>query len=463
MVWDQLWINTPHVAYALLGGFIVLFSLFSLFIKERLYIGEATVAGIFGVIIGPHCLNWFNPNDWGNTDFITLELSRIVLVVQILAVAVELPPRYMLKHWFSVFVLLVPVMATGWIVCSLLFWGLMPTLTWVEALLCGACITATDPVLASAVVGKGKFARRVPGHLRNLLSAESGCNDGMAYPFAFVAIYIIQSPDNSAVAFKDWICLCVLYECVFGCFLGACIGWSSRHVIKFAERHNFIDRESFLVYYFVLAVFCAGIGTILGVDDLLVAFSCGTAFSWDGWFARKTEESHVSNVIDLLLNLTYFVYFGAIVPWQSFQAPEWGIYSWRLAVIAILVILLRRIPAMLAAKPFIRDIRTWREAFFCGHFGPIGVGAVFMSLIALAEIEHDDPTPLATLPPPGSDHYNVIVVIWPIVTFMIVASIVIHGSSIAVFTLGKRINTMAITISNTTGNTGPSWLNRLPG
>ncbi|KAF5092507.1 hypothetical protein D0Z00_004551 [Geotrichum galactomycetum] len=192
MAWDQLWINKPHLAYAVIGGFTTVFSLISLFVKEKLYIGEATVATIFGVIVGPHCLNWFAPTTWGNTDNITLELSRIVLVVQIFAVAVELPKKYMLKHWLSVFLLLLPVMTFGWLISSVFIWKLVPTLSWIEALVIAACVTATDPVLASAVVGKGKFARRVPGHLRNLLSAESGSNDGMAFPFAYLALSCIH-------------------------------------------------------------------------------------------------------------------------------------------------------------------------------------------------------------------------------------------------------------------------------
>ena len=42
-----------------------------------------------------------------------------------------------------------------------------------------------------------------------------------------------------------------------------------------------IDRESFLSFYFVLAIFCAGVGTLLGTDDLLVAFAAGCAFAWE--------------------------------------------------------------------------------------------------------------------------------------------------------------------------------------
>ncbi|KAK9456841.1 Sodium/hydrogen exchanger family-domain-containing protein [Dipodascopsis uninucleata] len=463
MAWDQLWINKPHLAYAIIGGFTSIFSLISLFVKEKLYIGEATVATIVGIIFGPHALKLFDPSTWGNVDYITLEVSRIVLIVQIFAVGVELPKKYMLRHWLSVFYLLVPVMAAGWLICSCFIWKLVPSLSWVEALVVSGCITATDPVLASAVVGKGKFSKRVPGHLRNLLSAESGCNDGMAFPFTYLAIYLIRYTGSADEIFIHWFTRTVLYECVFGCILGTIIGYSGRHLIKFAETRNLIDRESFLVFYFVLALFCTGIGTILGSDDLLVAFSAGAAFAWDGWFAHKTEESHVSNVIDLLLNLAYFVYFGSIIPWNLYNVPDLGITPWKLVILALLVILFRRIPIMLMLKPLVPDIRTWREALFCGHFGPVGVGAIFTCIIARAELEHDSPTPLAELPAPGAENYVVVSVIWPVVTFLIIASIIVHGSSIAVFTLGKRLNTMAITMSYTTGNgNGPSWLSRLP-
>lgn len=368
----------------------------------------------------------------------------------------------MLRHWLSVTILLIPVMTFGWLIASVFIWKLVPTLRWIEALVLAACVTATDPVLASAVVGKGKFAQRVPGHLRNLLSAESGSNDGMAFPFAYLALSCILHEGHTRTIAFHFIVITVLYECIFGCVLGAVIGYTGRHLIKFAEKHNLIDRESFLVFYFVLALFCTGVGSIIGVDDLLVAFAAGCAFSWDGWFSHKTEESHVSDVIDILLNMAYFVYFGAIVPWQQFEAPEIGIRAWKLVIIAILIILFRRIPIMLALKPVIPDIKTWREALFCGHFGPIGVGAVFMSILSRAELEHEEPTPLAVLPGEEHPHYYVVACIWPVVTFLIIASIVVHGSSIAVFTLGKRLNNLTITMTYTTaGSQNQGWLSRL--
>ncbi|KFG82481.1 putative Na+/H+ antiporter CNH1 [Metarhizium anisopliae] len=463
MAWEQLDITKPHLVYIILGGFTSLFMLCSSFIKERMYIGEATVATLCGVIFGPHVANLIDPNSWGNTDIVTVEFSRIVLVVQCFAVGVELPKFYMEKHWKSVIFLLVPVMTVGWLLTSLFVWWMMPGLNWLDSLVVAACVTATDPVLASSVVGKGKFAKRVPKHLRDLLSAESGCNDGMAFPFIYLSLFLIQYNRNAGDVSFHFVVYVVLYECIFGAVYGFLIGYIARHGIKYAESHDLIDRESFLVFYFVVALFCAGSGSILGVDDLLVGFAAGVGFSNDGWFGEKTEESHVSNVIDLLLNLTYFVYFGTIIPWEQYNDGAFGMAAWRLVVIAIFVLLFRRIPIMMALKPFIPDVKNWREALFAGHFGPIGVGAIFVAILARAELEHDEPVPLGELPPPTAPHFALIYLVWPIVTFLVISSILIHGSSIAVFTLGKRINTLTLTMSYTAApDDGPSWMNRLP-
>ncbi|CAI5759667.1 unnamed protein product [Candida verbasci] len=469
MAWSQLELEAPHIAYACVGIFSTLFSLVSLFVKERLYIGEATVATIAGLILGPHCLNWFNPISWGNSDYITLEICRIVLCIQIVAVAVELPRKYMKKHWLSVAIFLLPVMTCGWLIVGLFIWVLIPHFNFADALLVSACVTATDPVLAAAVVGKGKFAERVPGHLRNLLSAESGCNDGMAFPFIYLSLFIIIYKGNAREIVKDWFCLTILWECIFGCVLGAVIGFVLRKLVAFAEDKNLIDRESFLAIFVFIAFISAGIGSMLGVDDLLVSFAAGTAFGWNGAFARKTEESHVSTVIDLLLNLSFFVYFGAIVPWPMFNQADIGLNVWRLIILAFVIIFLRRIPAVVALKPFTPDVKTWREAFFCGHFGPIGVGAIFASILARKDLEGHyttEETPLHNLPNEEFPHYQLLSCIWPMVCFIVITSIIVHGSSVAVLTLGKRLNRMAITMSFTTTNgettQGTSnWMQRL--
>ncbi|GME86737.1 unnamed protein product [Ambrosiozyma monospora] len=467
-IWEHLNPDKVHVAYAVLAVFSTLFSLCSLFVKEKLYIGEASVATIFGLIVGPHCLDWFDPSSWGNQFYITLEISRILLCIEIIAVAVELPKKYIYKHFLSVFLLLIPVMTCGFLLIGLFIWLIIPNLKYSYGLLIAACITATDPVLAQAVVGKGKFARRVPAHLRNLLSAESACNDGVSVPFVYLSLALILHSGKHAEIAKDFICVTVLYECVFGAIFGACIGYACRKTIRFAEEKDLIDRESLLAFYIFMACLCAGFGSILGIDDLLASFAAGAAFAWDGWFTEKTEESQVSTVIDLVLNLAYFVFFGAQIPWEQFNNGSLGLDWWRLVCLALVVLTLRRIPAVFAIKGFSPDIKSWKEALFVGHFGPIGVGAVFAAIIAVGDLEaevshiHHGPTDNY---PNGEEYHQLIRIIWPIVSFLIFTSIVVHGSSVAVLTLGRHLQTMTFTMTftraDTSGTTG-GWTSRLP-
>jgi NhaP-type Na+/H+ or K+/H+ antiporter len=462
-MWSHLDVNQPHLVYIIIGAFTSLFMLTSSLFKERLYIGEATVACCVGIMVGPIALGWVDPSNWGgNTDQMTLEFSRIVLVVQCFAVGVELPRRYMNRHWRSVSLLLIPVMTFGWLVTALVIWWMFrQQLTFMGSLCCAACVTATDPVLASSVVGKGKFAKRVPKHLRDLLSAESGCNDGMAFPFIYFALYWLRYGPTAEFA-RHWVGVTILYECVFGAIFGVTVGYIGRRLIRIAHERGWIDRESFLIFYLAISLFCAGAGSILGMDDLLIGFAAGVGFSNDGWFQEKTEETHVSNVIDLLLNLGFFVYFGTIIPWADYNNPTIGTDSWRLVVVALFVLFFRRIPVMMMFKPVIKDIKTWREALFAGHFGPIGVGALFVAIAAKGELLSHHTTPPATVDP-ANIHINIIRLVWPITTFLVICSIVVHGSSVAVFTLGKRINTLTLTFSYTNAaDDGPSWMDRLP-
>ncbi|QRV86568.1 Sodium/hydrogen exchanger family [Ceratobasidium sp. AG-Ba] len=464
-------VSTPHLAYTVLGGFVVMFGMFSLLIREKAslaYIGEAVIATVFGIIIGPYVAGIFDPRGWANShevvNEITLEVTRVVLAIGVFAIGVELPKQYMLKHWRSLFFLLVPVMTYGWFVSAALIYALIPNLNFLSSLVIAACLTPTDPILAAAVVG-GKYAdKHVPRHLTDLLKAESGCNDGAAFPFLFIAIYlIIEKSDRVAVG--EWFYVTWLYEVALGIAFGAVLGFGFRHLMRFCERKDLIDRQSYVAQYVSLAILTIGATTLLGSDDLLAAFACGTAFAWDGWFNRQTEESMFSNVIDLLFNCACFIFIGAWIPFEDFNAPELSISVWRLIVLGILVVLLRRMPIMLLLYKWIPDVHTLRECIFAGHFGPMGVGAVFISTLAATKL----PEPLEIEPNGelrGGGHPGQVDYlghsIQPVVAFMVLISIMIHGLSIPFFSLGKRVHSIRHTWSrhNTVEGGRPEWENQ---
>lgn len=74
-------------------------------------------------------------------------------------------------------------MTFGWLVCAGFIVAIFKT-DIATALLIAACLTPTDPVLAASILSNSQFSSRVPKRLRDMLSAESGCNDGISFPCA---------------------------------------------------------------------------------------------------------------------------------------------------------------------------------------------------------------------------------------------------------------------------------------
>jgi len=79
----------------------------------------------------------------------------------------------------------------------------------ISCLAIAACLTPTDPIVRVVIVGKSPFehsefhklitlipsgrplaTKKVPEELRNILSAEAAANDGFAFPFLSLAVYL---------------------------------------------------------------------------------------------------------------------------------------------------------------------------------------------------------------------------------------------------------------------------------
>ncbi|KAI9316984.1 Sodium/hydrogen exchanger family-domain-containing protein [Dichotomocladium elegans] len=436
------------VGIAILSGVVVLFGFVSMFIKERLFISEAFVALVVGIIAGPLVSNGFNPYQWGDTDEITKQITRCIIAIQVMAVGIDLPKHYLKREWITFSFLMLPVMIFMWLVSGLFIWAFIPPIDYLNSLVIAACVCPTDPILANSVV-KGRFAEKhVPTHIRNALSAESGGNDGMGFPFLFLALFLIGEP-GVGKAIGKWIYETCLFQIALSIVIGIVVGLVACKILQWSERNRLIDKPSFLCFGIALALFLMSMTGFSGSDDVLACFAAGNAFSWDDWFRRETEEAHLQDVIDMTLNLTVFVYIGAIIPWREFGNQEIGLTPWRLVVIAILILLFRRLPIVLALKPFMPAIRTYREAMFSGWFGPMGVGAVFLSMIAKEQMEkiYEDQV----------EKPVIIELISPVVLFIVLSSTLVHGSTIPLFQLGKRIRTRTLSITST----GSSNISRL--
>jgi sodium/hydrogen antiporter len=106
------------------------------------------------------------------------------------------------------------------------------------------------------------------------------------------------------------------------------------------------------------------------------------------WFRVETKDDTLQPTIDMLLNVSFFIWTGAVCPWSSF-AHNNVIPIYRLIFIGVLTLLFRRLPFVFAIHKRIHQIKEWRQAGFVGYFGPIGVSAVFYLYIALNFLEQN--------------------------------------------------------------------------
>jgi NhaP-type Na+/H+ or K+/H+ antiporter len=97
----------------------------------------------------------------------------------------------------------------------------------------------------------------------------------------------------------------------------------------------------------------------------------GSAISWDDNFNIQTKGDVFSPVLDLALNCICFIYIGAWLPFDQFDISELGISPWRLVLLVLVILALRRIPCLLILYKWLPEVSSWREALFCGHFGPV--------------------------------------------------------------------------------------------
>ncbi|KAL2203391.1 sodium/hydrogen exchanger family protein [Sarocladium strictum] len=432
-----------NIIVSLLGAWISLFGLVSFLLKETFYLSEALLSLLAGVAFSPRAANLIRPLEYAgseqNIEAVTLAFSRLVLGVQLVLAGVQLPSKYLHTNWKPMALLVGPVMTCMWIATSLLVWAMVPSFPFLYALAVGACVTPTDPVLSNVIV-KGRFAdHNIPKDLQDLIISESGANDGLGYPFLFFALYLIKyvgphgehgGAHAGGVAMGQWFGETWGYTILLSILYGTVVGLLAKFLLRWAEDRNFVDRESFLVFAISLALFIVGTCGMIGSDDVLACFIAGNAFTWDDWFRLETEDDSFQPTIDMILNVTIFMWYGAVIPWHSFL--ENGVIPiYRLIALGILVLLFRRLPFVFAIHRWIPQIEKTRQAVFVGFFGPIGVSAVFYLFVTLEFVEKliEDEGP-----DPGLTQLEgvVRVVVW----FLAVCSIVVHGMSIPLGKLG---------------------------
>ncbi|GAA2973312.1 cation:proton antiporter [Streptomyces enissocaesilis] len=238
-------------------------------------------------------------------------------------------------------------------------------LDWTTSFLVGAVLAPTDPVFASAIVGR----KEVPSKLRQLLNIESGINDGLALPVVLILIAAAGPAADTAEASLGAIGL----ELVLGLVFGVVLPLAANSVVRF----RLLGAEPKLQPLLPLAIgiMLYALCHLTHANPYLAAFSAGavlTAVAPEG----KTAFEPLGEALSELAKFAALLVFGALLTPQLFGDLPIGGY-----IAVILAIVLIRPGSLLLSLIGTRFDR--RERLVAAWFGPKGFASVVYGLLVL--------------------------------------------------------------------------------
>lgn len=365
----QMWHDLDTVL-AILGGFVVLLGLFSRAL-QRIPISAPLIAFAIGAVIGPDALAILDPSRFGGGTALLEDVSRLVLAITVMGAALALPSGYLRARGRSLALMLGVLMPVMTLAAALVVHASIEV-DWRVAFLVGAILAPTDPVLSRSVVSGDLARRALPERTRNLLLAESGANDGAAYPLVMLPLLV-----GSAESVSEWLHRVLVVQVAGAIVAGALLGSLAGRLIVWAENRKLIDDPHFLIFSVALSLCALGLGRLLDVDALLMVFVTGLALAHGCRAGRLRRQRRVQDAVNEVAIAAVFLLFGMVAPWA-----QWISLGLPAAWLVVGLLMLRRLPSVLLLAPAVPAIRGLREAALVGWFGPIGVGALFYAALA---------------------------------------------------------------------------------
>jgi len=325
------------------------------------------------------------------SDSAVVHLFLLALIVTLFSDGLFVERELLVLHWGPVVRALVIAMPLTLCLLALAAKLFFSEFSWAEAFLLGSVLSATDPVVTSAVV----TSQRVPAAVRHALNLESGLNDGLALPFVlFFIILAAPGGDSGNEATK------LLGEAAFGAFVGIVLGQAAGRLTHHLPGGGIVRRYEG-IYALGMGLLSYGIADVTFGNGLIAAFVCGISL---GMAEHDIADDFVvfsENVSSILQVLTFFA-FGALIVATGYH----GSIPALIAFIAFALLIAR--PAAITVSFFRVRLPAPHRAFIA-WFGPKGVASMLFAELALTS---------------DVGHANAI---FEAAAFVILASIVIHG------------------------------------
>jgi NhaP-type Na+/H+ or K+/H+ antiporter len=344
---------------------------------------------------------------------ITTHLTEVCVIISLMGAGLALDRPVGRRRWATTWRMLaiaMPLCMAGMALLGMWLLGLGLA----TAVLVAAALAPTDPVLASEVQ-VGEPADEEEGtdqedEIRFGLTSEAGLNDGLAFPFVYLAIAMSVVGTSPSAWFPEWFAVDVLWRIGMGMLLGLATG-KALALLFFSSRHESMRLSSHSEGFVALAAtFLAyGLTEMFEGYGFIAVFVCAVtiraAEHTHGY--HKVLHSYVEQ-LERLLTVVILVLLGGAIARGLLAGIGWA----EVGVALIFLVLVRPLSGWLA---LVRGKTGPRERTAISFFGIRGIGSLYYLSYALGQGGFGDQAER----------------LWAIVGLLVAMSIVLHGATTA--------------------------------
>ena len=337
---------------------------------------------------------------------LTERLTEVTLIVALMGAGLKLNRPLGWRPWASTWRLLGLAMPLSIAGIALLGSGLLG-LTAAGALLLGAALAPTDPVLASSVqVGPPQDPEE--DEVRFALTSEAGLNDGLAFPFVHLATAVAAHGVALGAWTGDWLAMSVLWKIGAGIGIGLLVGQALGYVIFHYVEGSRIPETGDTLVALGITLFAYGLAELVHGYGFIAVFVTALTL-------RRKERSHhyrarlheFAEQLERLFMMVLLVLFGGALAGGLLAPLTWGA-----AAVGLLCLLVVRPLAGLTALAG-SGLRLDERAAI-SFFGIRGVGSFYYLAYAY-----------------NTEAFGELKSVFALVGFVVLGSIVLHGLTAA--------------------------------
>ncbi|MFA9188479.1 cation:proton antiporter [Flavobacterium sp. FBOR7N2.3] len=373
----QLFSLESYNYYLLAAGIITLLAALIPNIFQKKYLTPAIIYLLIGIGIA------FAGGKYGNFDIMQhtnaiRHISEFVLIIALTNAGLKIKKPFSWQTWKYSFRLLLITMPLTIIGAAYLGWWLL-SLAPAAAVLFGALISPTDPVLASELQ-TSRPSKKDLSKIRLGLTSEAGLNDGLAFPFTYFAIYLAKNGLDYSQWIGEWFYIEVLYKIAAGTIIGFLAGWFLYKLIfKITDEshHSNISRG---ILSLAITLLPYGLTELLGGYGFIAVFIAACTFSNQEDQIQHMDTLHdFTEEIERIFVAFLFIFVGIYVYVSINELLDLMIIATALTVL----LFIRPLSGWIAL--YKTDLSTF-EKFALSFYGIRGVGSLFYMMYAFDKV-----------------------------------------------------------------------------